>query len=455
MLEVYEEELSRAREALESGNFEVCFVHLERAHVLSQRMTGRHTHVHWLMLVAGWRRGDWREVVGQVPRMLASMLFSRLWVPRGNTGRARVSAFKPMPVPEDLRDLVAKIDARVLVATALAALCAVHGDAQALNLASTQLPQADGGSTTAFYPTSASESAITMGPFQLSWASDAQPERGNGRLVVISHGSGGSPWVHVDLARTLVLRGFVVAIPQHSGDNHLDSSSPGPQSWVKRPREVSGAIDLIANDLRLSPILSLDAVGIFGGSAGGHTALSLAGGEWSPARFRDHCMQHIEEDFSSCVGFTTLLRGDWLDGFKVWLAKGIISLRFSDDTVQRHFDPRVKASVAMVPFAADFDPRSLAEPRVPLGLVVAARDVNQNPAFHAEAVRKVCEPRCQLILNLQEAGHGAMLSPLPPLEKGSIADHLLSDPPAFDRADTLPRLNGRIAEFFEKALPGQ
>jgi predicted dienelactone hydrolase len=340
---------------------------------------------------------------------------------------------------------------RVLIATALA-LCAVHSTAQPLNLAFAQLAQADGGSTTLFYPTRAAESAIEIGPFRLSWARDAQPERGNGRLVVISHGSGGSPWVHADLARTLVGRGFVVAIPQHSGDNYLDSSSPGPESWVKRPQEVSRAIDLIAGDQRLSPILSLDAVGIFGGSAGGHTALSLAGGEWSPARFRDHCMQHIKEDFSSCVGFTTLLHGDWLDGFKVWLAKRVISSRFSDETLQRHLDPRVKASVAMVPFAADFVPQSLAEPRVPLGLVVAAKDVNQIPVFHVEAIRKACEPRCQLIMHLREGGHGAMLSPLPPLEKGSIADHLLSDPPAFDRAETVPRLNARIAEFFEKAL---
>ena len=106
MDEVYEEERARAREALATGQVERCFVHLERAHVLSQRMTVRHTHVHALMLVAGWHRGDWREVVGQVPRMLASLLFSRLWVPQGNSGRARVSAFRPMPVPADLRHLV-------------------------------------------------------------------------------------------------------------------------------------------------------------------------------------------------------------------------------------------------------------------------------------------------------------------------------------------------------------
>jgi len=102
----YREEVSRAQEALACGDFEVGFVHLERAHVLAQRMTGRHTYVHWLMLVAGMRRRDYREVLGQVPRMLASVLFSRLWVPRGNTGRARVGALKPMPVPEDLRHLI-------------------------------------------------------------------------------------------------------------------------------------------------------------------------------------------------------------------------------------------------------------------------------------------------------------------------------------------------------------
>jgi Protein of unknown function (DUF3703) len=106
MDEAYEQEVEQADQALQAGDFETAFRHLERAHVLAQRITGRHTYVHWRMLVAGWRRGDLREVISQVPRMLASILFSRLWVPRGNSGRSRVSAFKPMPVPDDLRHLV-------------------------------------------------------------------------------------------------------------------------------------------------------------------------------------------------------------------------------------------------------------------------------------------------------------------------------------------------------------
>lgn len=106
MLKAYREELMLARLSLRGRQFDRCFVHLERAHVLTQRMTLRHTYVHGLMLVAGLRRGDCREVLGQLPRMLASLVFSRLWIPLGNTGRARVSAFAPMPVPEDLRHLV-------------------------------------------------------------------------------------------------------------------------------------------------------------------------------------------------------------------------------------------------------------------------------------------------------------------------------------------------------------
>jgi hypothetical protein len=106
MDEAYGREVEGAEQALRQRDFETAFRHLERAHVLAQRMTGRHTFVHWRMLVAGLRRGDLREAFGQLPRIVASLLFSRLWAPRGNSGRARVSAFSPMPVPDDLRHLV-------------------------------------------------------------------------------------------------------------------------------------------------------------------------------------------------------------------------------------------------------------------------------------------------------------------------------------------------------------
>jgi hypothetical protein len=101
----YAEEIGRARTSLAGRDYLDCFVHLERAHILGQRSTIRHTYAHWLMFRAGLQQRDLKEIVGQVPRMLASILFSRIWVPRGNTGRARVSAMKPMPIPGDMRHL--------------------------------------------------------------------------------------------------------------------------------------------------------------------------------------------------------------------------------------------------------------------------------------------------------------------------------------------------------------
>jgi len=44
--EAYEQEVERADEALRRDDVEAAFRHLERAHVLAQRMTGRHTIIH-------------------------------------------------------------------------------------------------------------------------------------------------------------------------------------------------------------------------------------------------------------------------------------------------------------------------------------------------------------------------------------------------------------------------
>ena len=170
---------------------------------------------------------------------------------------------------------------RLFVAAALAALL---GTAQAA-VGLTQIPgKEDGeGVMTVYYPSSSEAQKVTRGPFTLQLAMQGSPVRGNGRLVVISHGSGGSPWVHADLARTLVEDGFVVAMPEHLRDNYRDQSAAGPESWQRRPLEVSRAIDAVGRDARFGPLLALDKVGMYGMSAGGHTALSLAGGRWSQA----------------------------------------------------------------------------------------------------------------------------------------------------------------------------
>jgi hypothetical protein len=81
--------------------------HLERAHILSQPMAGAHVRTHLAMLAYGFRRRDPHEIVGQLLRLIVAGpgSWSRRY-PVGNTGGADVSAFQPMPVPEDLRAIL-------------------------------------------------------------------------------------------------------------------------------------------------------------------------------------------------------------------------------------------------------------------------------------------------------------------------------------------------------------
>ena len=306
------------------------------------------------------------------------------------------------------------------------------------------------GPVTLFYPCDSPAQAVRRGPFTLTAAPNGEPKAGNGRLVVISHGSGGGPWVHSDLARTLVEAGFVVAVPEHRDDNARHDGKPGPDSWKLRPAEVSRAIDAVGHHAKLAPLLQLDQVGVYGMSAGGHTALSLAGGRWSPGGFKRHCEAHIAEDFYACVGLATQLRGNAFDGLKKAVALGVIRHVFEDDTPRVHHDPRVAAIVAAVPFAADFDMASFTSPRVPLALVTAGQDRWLTPQFHSQRVLQACGTRCEHLADLPDAGHGAYLSPLPPGFTGLVGD-LLNDPPGFDRA-VLPEVDRKVSRFFQRHL---
>lgn len=80
---------------------------LEDAHVLSQQWAWTHVQVHWAMLRQAWRSRDRREALGQVSRMLLAAPGSLTGrYPQGNTGRARISAFEPMPIRNELADLL-------------------------------------------------------------------------------------------------------------------------------------------------------------------------------------------------------------------------------------------------------------------------------------------------------------------------------------------------------------
>ena len=105
--QAWSDEMGLAGEAREREDPGAEWHHLERAHILSQPMAGPHVRTHVAMIGSALRRRDRHEILGQFFRLLVAGPGSLTGkYPVGNTGGANVSAFAPMPIPEDLQAIL-------------------------------------------------------------------------------------------------------------------------------------------------------------------------------------------------------------------------------------------------------------------------------------------------------------------------------------------------------------
>lgn len=103
----YTGELEAARTLEAAGEQARAWSHLERAHILSQAFARPHLEVHVKMAGFAWRHRAWRELLGQLPRILVAAPGSWLGrAPLGNTGGANVGILTPMPIPADLQAML-------------------------------------------------------------------------------------------------------------------------------------------------------------------------------------------------------------------------------------------------------------------------------------------------------------------------------------------------------------
>ena len=315
---------------------------------------------------------------------------------------------------------------------------------------------------TLVYPTAEPVQHLKQGSFEIDVAIDAKPTTGVHRLIVMSHGTGGSALSDHTMAATLARAGFVVAQPQHMGDNYADMSKAGPDSWVTRPREISAVIDGLAASPTWSPVLQLDKVGVHGMSAGGGTALVMAGARWRVLDLVRHCADHANEDLGFCFNgaASPTSRAERQLAFEraskapeAYLPASVTELHGGRAGPDPRPDARVAAVSAAVPVGAIFTAESLAAIRIPVAIVGAQRDQNLLPAFHSQRVLKACS-MCEALDDLPGAGHFDLLSPWP----SDVAQHVGFTQarggfpePGFDPGLRQAAFD-KIAAFFDRTL---
>ncbi|MBM3511997.1 MAG: dienelactone hydrolase [Alphaproteobacteria bacterium] len=288
------------------------------------------------------------------------------------------------------------------------------------------------------YPTRAPARSIAMGPFTVRAAIDAPPEARVKGLIILSHGTGGSELAHSSLAEALARHGYLVAALRHPGDNWQDRSlfekSPGA-FFRERPRQVSRVIDALLADPDWKDRIATDArgprIGVLGHSAGGYTAVALAGGQVDLSRMADHCRANRADDPILCA----MARTDQAPSGELLLPPAT--------------DARVRAVVAMAPLGVMFTAASLAGIKAPVAVYAAALDRWLVPRFHAEWIaRTVPGAAFHPIAN---AWHFAfMVRPATPIQTAD--GDAAADPPGFDRAALLAQLAVELPTFFDQAL---
>jgi predicted dienelactone hydrolase len=255
-------------------------------------------------------------------------------------------------------------------------------------------------------------------------------------LVVISHGNGGGPGSHADLALALANAGFIVAAPMHTGDNYADQSAAGSASlYSGRNRQLHATIDYMLGTWQGHDRIDPERVGAFGLSAGGFTVLTAVGALPDFRLVARHCAESPE--FVCDVlrhAKSPLLNADTPDMGGAFLS-----------------DARIKAAVVAAPgLGFSFGPNALANVHVPIQLWSADEDSNVPYATNTRLVREALGSRVEFH-SVPGAGHLSFLAPCGVLKPPGIC----SDPGQFDRKAFHTTMNASVVAFFAENMQGR
>lgn len=332
--------------------------------------------------------------------------------------------------------------ARILVVMAMAAIASSF-DARADTFEAgfvdvTLTDPVEGGPMRAIvmYPTKSAAGTTRAGLFTLAAVRDATPAPGSYPLIVFSHGSGGTDLGHHDSLEALARAGFVAAAVEHPRDNSRDDSGLATDlQMIGRPHHIVALIDGLLRHPTLGPLIDKNRIGMVGHSAGGYTALLIAGAVPNFA---------LAKEYRAAVATNPALQP------YLQRADAVGHQRRKPD-LQYISDPRVQALVLWAPgFGYAFDRDGLSKVQVPILLYRPSEDDLVPNPWGAERIARFLPTRPEYHV-LEGAGHFVFFAPCPWL-LALIERQVCTDPAGIDRVAIHERLNAEMIAFFRRTL---
>lgn len=285
-----------------------------------------------------------------------------------------------------------------------------------------------------WYPADVLDGHTVVGPYTMPATRHAPLAQGRFGLVLVSHGTGGHRLGHRGTAIRLARAGYVVAAPEHGGDNWRDARYSGTaENWVRRPRQLAALLDRLLGDREFGPRIDPARIAAIGHSAGGYSVLALIGGRADTRMLARHCTRFRDRDPVFCSygrpGGTT---GGMLPDLT---------------------DRRIRAAIAVAPAGALFGPGAFAQVTVPVQIHRLGRDRVLRRPWHEDNIVRLLGDGARLVLH-PEAHHFAFIEPFP----ASLIDEVgepARDPPGFDREAFLARIESRILDFLASELASE
>jgi predicted dienelactone hydrolase len=258
---------------------------------------------------------------------------------------------------------------------------------------------------------------------------------GNFPVVLLSHGTGGSPESMGWLARPLAKRGFVVIGPHHHGNCAVEAYRPeGFLCWWERAPDLSVMLTQLARSGPFAGRLDLDRVSAVGFSLGAYTVLLLAGAVGTMAQYLDWArnvpafldgpreMPDAAEQIPRLLKESSVFREAWDRQSKV------VS------------DPRFKRIVVVAPPppVRSFCPKSIEAITVPTLVITGEADI-EAPSQHCADWLMYLNPQFQRLSFGDSVGHYSFLG-LPAGPVLARDAHLFVDQPGLDRRDLHQRV---------------